>query len=77
MANAHITQQSQHMPRVEHVTHQTIIFAQIQTLAVAGDNPCRILAAVLKYCQPVVQGLIDAIARYDADDSTHGDFYLN
>jgi hypothetical protein len=74
MADAHIAQQPQHVPGMEHVAHQTVVLAQIQALLVAGHDAGGILSAMLQDGQAVVQGLIDPFTRHDTDDSTHGSY---
>jgi hypothetical protein len=56
---------------VEHIAHQTIVFAQKQPAIMAGDDTGSVLAAMLEYGKRVIQRLIDVRLTDDADDATH------
>ncbi len=71
MTDAHIAMQAQHVPGMEHITHQAVVLAQVQSLTVAGDDACSILPAVLQYGQAVIQRLVDRTAGNDADNAAH------
>ena len=84
VADAHGAAQPQHVAFLEHVSYQTVAFAQLQPAfqraassrrieAFPADHAGRVLAAVLQRQQGVVDLLVDWRMADDADDAAHSD----
>ena len=54
MANPDITKQSAHVAGAEHVPDQAVTLVHMESVALRGNNPGRILPAMLEHQQPVV-----------------------
>ena len=61
MANTHITVHTHHVPGVEHVPHEAIVFAQMHSFAIAGYDSCSILSTMLQDGQAIVERLVNRI----------------
>jgi hypothetical protein len=59
------------MPGVKNIAYQPAIFAEVQAIALAGNDPRGILTSVLKHRQGLVQLLVDLPSRYDSGYATH------
>lgn len=71
MRYAGITDQTAHMPGLEHVLYQTIAFMHVESIAVARDDTGSILTAMLQHQQSVIQQLIDRAFTDYSNDSAH------
>ena len=71
MADTHIAPETQHVARVEHVTHQAVVLAQVQAFAFAGHDTGRILSTMLQNSQSIVDGLVNGTAGYDSYYAAH------
>jgi hypothetical protein len=71
MADPHIAAQVHHMLVAEDVSRQARLLAHEQTVAVAGDDTCGVLPAMLQDQQGVVERLVDGLLGDDADDAAH------
>ena len=74
VADTHIALESDHVSGVEYVPHEAVVLAQINPFAVAGNDSSCVLAPVLQYRQPVVNGLVNRPLGQNTDDSAHGEF---
>ena len=71
MADTDVARQPQHVLTLEHVLHQAVILALTQSAVVVGHDARRILTAVLKHDQRIVDGLIDRFITDYSDDAAH------
>ena len=71
MADAHGALEASHVARAEDVADQSATLVHVETVAFGRDDAGRVLAAVLKHREPVVEDLVDGAARDDSHDSAH------
>ena len=55
MAHTHIAPELDHVAGAKDIPNQPSVFAQVEFVALAGDDPRRILAAVLEHKERVVE----------------------
>ncbi len=60
-----------HMVRLEDITHQPGVLAQVDALPVAGKNSGRILPTVLQHHQAIIDRLVYGTFGKDADNAAH------
>jgi hypothetical protein len=72
VADAGVALELQHVALLEHVAHEPVVLAQEELALVGGHDPRRVLAAVLKHRQRVIDLLVDGTETDDADDAAHG-----
>ena len=68
---AHVAAQLDHVAGVEDVPGQPRVLAQVELVALAGDDARRVLTPVLEDQQGVVKGLVDRTLTDDTDDTAH------
>jgi hypothetical protein len=56
---------------MKNITHQAVSLPQMQTPTVTGHNTGRILTAMLKDCQAIIQGLVDRAMTDYSDYPAH------
>ena len=75
VTDTHVARQTQHVARVEHVTHEAVGPALLQALLAPGDDARGILTAVLHHRQAVVERLVDGIPANDSDNAAHASLH--
>ena len=71
MAYAYGALQTLHVIHLKCVTYQTIGLTQKQLASVRGCNACRVLSAVLKHGQGVIDALIHRFPAEHPNDAAH------
>ena len=71
VGDAHMADQVLHVPLLEDVADQAVVFAQEEFTVQAGDDTGGILTAMLKDGERVVQRLVDVRLAHDTYDATH------
>jgi hypothetical protein len=65
------------MPFLKHVAHQTAVFSQEHSTAVASHYAGSVLAPVLHDSQRIVNELVDPLVRDDPDNAAHNFFVFS
>ena len=71
VGDAHVADQVLHVPLLEDIADQAVVFAQEEFTVQAGDDTGGILTAMLKDGERVVQRLVDVRLAHDTYDATH------
>jgi hypothetical protein len=69
-----ISLQSNDIVRLEHIADEPVGFAGIYPAAFFGHDAGGVLATVLQHGQRIIDGQVDGLLPYDADDSAHCSF---
>ena len=76
MTDTHVANQPTHVAGAEHISHHTVILAQIEPVAVTGHDTCRVLPAMLQNGQRIINALIHIAMADNAHNAAHG-FFLS
>ncbi len=71
MTDTHVALELHHVPSLKHVPDETVVLAQVDAMAIAGDHAGRVLTAMLNDRQAVVDGLVDRPVAQDSNYSAH------
>jgi hypothetical protein len=71
MADTHVAAQLDHVARTEDIPRKTVVLAQMELVALTGDDTSGILSPVLEHEQRIVERLVDRTFTDDADDAAH------
>ena len=71
MTDPGIAQQLSHVSCAKGFTHTSPLFVHMEGVIVHRDNPCRVLTAVLKQKQIVVDLLVDRVNTEHSDNAAH------
>jgi hypothetical protein len=66
MRNAGRAEEPAHVTGPEHVAYHARGFVHVESGTLSGDDACRVLTAVLKDQQPIVEHLINCVFGDDA-----------
>ena len=71
MTEAKVARQLLHMRRLKYVAHQSLALTLQELATVASHNACRILTAMLKHRQRIVNISSNTLVRGNSNHTTH------
>ena len=75
MTDTDVSLEIDHMTRAKNIPGKPVVFTQMQTVPLHGDNARSVLPPMLQNHERIIECLIDGAIRENSDDATH--FYAS